>query len=98
MGRRMVEPPGQRVHQPRNTYPSFGTDECHCRRIIGRAVRDICNLLANDREAAASCPCALPVAVKVIAALYFFASGSSQHHCRCVTIDYIHSYTRYHSD
>ncbi len=44
-----------------------------------QVVTDICHLLAEDLNITASCPDALLVAVKVTAALYFYASGSFQH-------------------
>nr|XP_023680798.1 putative nuclease HARBI1 [Paramormyrops kingsleyae] len=70
----------QRVHRPRTTYLSLSEEECRCKlRLTRQAVTDICNLLADELETNACCPYALPVAVKVTAALHFFASGSFQH-------------------
>ncbi len=40
---------------------------------------DICHLLADELGTDAQCPYAFPVAVKVTAALHFYASGSFQH-------------------
>ena len=44
-----------------------------------QAVTDVCHLLADDLHTNGNSPHALPVAVKVTAALYFYASGSFQH-------------------
>ncbi|XP_034025040.1 putative nuclease HARBI1 [Thalassophryne amazonica] len=70
----------QRVHRPWTTYLSLSEAECRSKLQLSRqAVTYLCHLLADDLEATPSCPYALPVAVKVTAALYFFATGSFQH-------------------
>lgn len=70
----------QQVYRPRTTYLSITEEECQTKLHLSRqAVTDICHLLSADLETHANTPHTLPVAVKVTAALYFFASGSFQH-------------------
>lgn len=70
----------ERVYRPRLTYLSFSEEECLCKlRLTRQAVTDICHLLADELGTDAPSPYALPVAVKVTAALHFYASGSFQH-------------------
>ena len=47
-------------------------------RLTRQAVTDLCHLVADDIEPLANHPHALPVAVKVTAALYFYAGGTFQ--------------------
>lgn len=48
-------------------------------RLSRQAVTELCHLVADDEDTAVSCPYALPVAVRVTVALFFYASGSFQH-------------------
>ena len=62
---------------------SHSLTETQCRRelrLSRQAVTDICHLVSADIEPDANCPSALPVAVKVTAALYFYAGGALQTH------------------
>ena len=71
---------GERVYRPRHTYLSLSEEECRRKlRLTRQAVTDICHLLADELGTDARCPYALPVEVKVTAALHFYASGSFQH-------------------
>ncbi len=70
----------ERVYRPRQTYLSLSEEECIRKlRLTRQAVTDICHLLADELGTDAQCPYAFPVAVKVTAALHFYASGSFQH-------------------
>ena len=70
----------QRVYRPRQTYLSLSEEECRRKlRLTRQAVTDVCHLLADELGTDAPRPYTLPVAVKVTAALYFYASGSLQH-------------------
>lgn len=48
-------------------------------RLSRQAVTDICRLVSNDIAANANNPYTLPVATKVMTALYFYAGGTFQH-------------------
>ena len=70
----------ERVYRPRQTYLSLSEEECRQKlRLTRQAVTDVCHLLADELGTDVPCPYALPIAVKVTAALYFYASGSFQH-------------------
>nr|XP_033465325.1 putative nuclease HARBI1 isoform X2 [Epinephelus lanceolatus] len=70
----------QQVYRLRTTYLNITEEECRRKLHLSRqAVTEICHLLSADLETHANTPYTLPVAVKVTAALYFFASGSFQH-------------------
>ena len=75
----------ERVYRPRHTYLSLSEEECRRKlRLTRQAVTDICHLLADELGTDARCPYALPVAVKITAALHFYASGSFQHPLSCI--------------
>ena len=77
---RMERRRSRRVHRPRTTFLALTEAQCSRKLHLSRqVVTDICHLLADDLETTVRCPNALPVAVKVTAALYFFATGSLQH-------------------
>lgn len=69
----------QRVHKPRTTYLSLTEEEClETLHLSRQVVTDICHLLADDLTKNSNCPYLIPVAVRVMAALHFFATGSFQ--------------------
>ena len=75
----------ERVYRPRHTYLSLSEEECRRKlRLTRQAVTDICHLLADELGTDARCPYALPIAVKITAALHFYASGSFQHPLSCI--------------
>lgn len=76
----------QRVHKPRTTYLSLTEEECLQKLHLPRqVVTEVCYLLADDLSSkAASTPYSIPVAVRVIAALHFFATGSKQSPLGCI--------------
>lgn len=75
----------ERVYRPRQTYLSLSEEECRRKlRLTRQAVTDVCHLLADELGTDAPCPYAFPVAVKVTAALHFYASGSFQQPLRSI--------------
>uniref|UniRef100_A0A3B4A7E8 Putative nuclease HARBI1 n=1 Tax=Periophthalmus magnuspinnatus TaxID=409849 RepID=A0A3B4A7E8_9GOBI len=70
----------ERVHKNRSTYLSLTEEECLQSLHLSReVVNEVCHLLAEDLSSKIpSFPYSVPVAVRVISALHFFATGSVQ--------------------
>ncbi|XP_020782813.1 putative nuclease HARBI1 [Boleophthalmus pectinirostris] len=70
----------ERVHKNRTTYLALTEDEClHSLHLSREVVTEVCHLLADDLSSKSpSCPYSIPVAVRVKAALHFFATASVQ--------------------
>ncbi|XP_061642452.1 biogenesis of lysosome-related organelles complex 1 subunit 1 isoform X2 [Phyllopteryx taeniolatus] len=79
IGRRRRRPYRERVYRRRISFLRMTEQDCRNTLHLSReVVQQICHIVATDHRHDPG-PCALPVAVKVTAALAFLAAGSFQH-------------------